>query len=50
MYIVHIMSLKINIWTLYFFYSNLKIDISILKTVILILKKEYLNLKCDIWI
>jgi hypothetical protein len=35
MYIVHIMNLKINIWTLNF-YSNLKLDISILKTTILI--------------
>jgi hypothetical protein len=38
MYIVHIISLKINIWTL-IFYSNLKIDISIMKTTILIFKK-----------
>jgi hypothetical protein len=35
-YIVHIMNLKINIWTL-IFYSNLRIDISILKTIIFIL-------------
>jgi len=31
------MNLKINIWTMSF-YSNMKIDISILKTIILILK------------
>jgi hypothetical protein len=41
MYIVHIMNLTIDIWTLNFFYSNLKIDILILKTVILIFKKKY---------
>jgi hypothetical protein len=36
MYIVHIMNHKINVSTLNFFYSNLKIDISIMKNIILI--------------
>jgi len=36
MYIVHIMIFKINIRTLNFLYSNLKFDISIMKTIILI--------------
>jgi len=57
------MNLKINIWTMSF-YSNMKIDISILKTIILILNiyifefencyfnclKHYLNFKFLIWI
>jgi hypothetical protein len=34
MYIIHLMNLKINIWTLNFFYAILKIDISILKITI----------------
>ncbi len=37
MYIVHIMNLKINIWI---FNSNLKIDISIMKTTILVFKNN----------
>jgi hypothetical protein len=60
MYIVHIMSLKINIWI---FNSNLKIDISTMKTTILVFKNNiriwnlifesencYLNFKIFIWI
>jgi hypothetical protein len=33
-----------------FFYSNLKFGISIMKIVILTFKKNYKNLKPDIWI